>query len=31
MSVRGTRSPFRRKQSEVVDDFSLNVEAAGIF
>ena len=31
VSVRGTRSPFHRKQSEVVDDFSLNVEAAGIF
>ena len=31
VSVRGTRLPFHRKQSEVVDDFSLNVEAAGIF
>ena len=31
VSVRGTRLPFHRKQSEVVDDFSLNVEADGIF
>ena len=31
VSVRGTRLPFHRKQSEVVDDFTLNVEAAGIF
>ena len=31
VSVRGTRLPFHRKQSEVVDDFILNVEAAGIF
>ena len=31
VSVRGTRSPFHRKQSEVVGDFSLNVKAAGIF
>ena len=29
--VRATRLPFHRKQSEVVDDFTLNVEAAGIF
>ena len=31
VSVRGTRSPFHRKQSEVVDDFSLNVEVSGNF
>ena len=29
--VTGTRSPSHRKQCEVVDDFSLNVETAGIF
>ena len=28
VGVRGTGSPFHRKQFEVVDDFSLNVEAA---
>ena len=31
VSVRGTRLPFYRKQSEVVHDFTLNVEADGIF
>lgn len=31
VSVRENRSPFHGKQSEVVGDFSLNVEAARVF
>ena len=27
----GTRSPFYREEFEVVDDFGLNVKAAGVF
>ena len=29
-SVRGTRSPFYRKEVEVVDDFGLNAKTAGV-
>ena len=31
VSVRGSRLPFYRKEFEVVDDFGLNVNAAGVF
>jgi hypothetical protein len=31
VSVRGSRSPFYRKELEVVDDFEINAKAAGVF
>jgi hypothetical protein len=31
VSVRGSRSPFYRKELEVVDDFGLNAKAADVF
>lgn len=30
VSIMGSRSPFYRKEFEAVDDFGLNVKAAGV-
>ena len=30
VSIMGSRSPFHRKEFEAVDDFGLNVKAAGV-